>query len=260
MTIYYIMNRETKYQAICEMDLTIGQDVENFREFFDSLGIKPMDIFTRDNSKYTHLNEDGNPRCSTWTISNGTAWECPALALGLCKIPCYGFKGTFTWDVVKTNKYFQGLVMRLADADWLFWAIKTCATNKRLAKGNELLALRLNEVSDLTQPLLDKWCDVCEMLLNDESTRHIKVFTYTKMHHLDFSRVAKLPNFCVNASESEVPLYEGGNCFNARTKTEMDNVIETDTHKKCNCEINCGLDFCGYCYEDNNLIIDEELH
>ena len=254
------MNSETKGIAIQVMEDTIGQEVANAEEFFDSLGIKPMDVFSRDNKKYTHLNEDGKPRCSTWTISNGTAWDCPALALGLCKIPCYGFKGTFTWDDVKRNKHFQGLVMNIAPAKWLFGAIKYCATNNRLAKGNELLALRLNEVSDLTQPLLDKWCDVCEMLLDDEETRHIKVFTYTKMFHLDFKRVARLPNFCVNASESETPLYEGGNCFNAKTKDEMDKVVETDIHKKCNCDINCGLDFCGFCYEDNGLIIDEEFH
>lgn len=254
------MNRETKGFAIYEMDRTIGQTVENVGEFFDSLGIKPMDVFTRFNDKYTHKNEDGHDRCSTWTMSNGNAWECPALALGLCNMDCYGLKGSFVWNDVRRNKHFQGLVMNIADANWLFEAIKTCATNTRLAKGNELLALRLNEVSDLTQPLLDKWCDVCEMLLADEETKHIKVFTYTKMFHLDFSRVATLSNFCVNASESEVPLYEGGNCFNAKTHEEMEEVVETDTHKKCNCEINCGLDFCGYCYEDNNLIIDEEYH
>ena len=148
MTIYYIMNRETKGFAIGEMDRTIGQTVENVGEFFDSLGIKPMDVFTRFNDKYTHKNEDGHDRCSTWTMSNGNAWECPALALGLCDMDCYGLKGTFVWNDVRRNKHFQGLVMQIADANWLFEAIKTCATNKRLAKGNELLALRLNEVSD----------------------------------------------------------------------------------------------------------------
>lgn len=254
------MNRETKDFAIKKMEEIIGQTVENADEFFNSLGIKPMDVFTRFNDKYTHKNEDGNDRCSTWTMSNGTAWDCPALHLGLCDLPCYGLDGFFKMDDVKRNKHFQGLVMNIAPAMWLFSAIKYCATNNRLAKGNELLALRLNEVSDLTQPLLDKWCDVAEMLLDDEETRHIKLFTYTKMRHLDFSRVAKLPNFCINASESETPLYEGGNCFNAKTKAEMDKVVETDTHKKCNCDINCGLDFCGFCYEDNGLIIDEELH
>lgn len=254
------MNRETKDFAISQMEEIIGQKVANVGEFFDSLGIKPMDVFSRKNDKYTHEDEDGNNRCSTWTISNGTAWDCPALAIGNCKLPCYGFKGKFGLDDVKKNKHFQGLVMKIADAEWLFEAVKFGATNKRLAKGNNLVALRLNEVSDLTQELLDKWCDVAEMLLADKETKHIKVFTYTKMYHLDFSRVAKLPNFAINASESEEPLYEGGNCFNAKTKAEMDKVVETDTHKKCNCDINCGLDFCGFCYEDNGLIIDEELH
>ena len=254
------MNRETKGIAIDTMEMTIGQDIANVQEFFDSLGIKPMDVFTRFNSKYTHKNEDGKDRCSTYTISNGTAWDCPSLHLGLCKMDCYGFKGSFTWSDTKINKKFQGLILKIADANWLFNAIKHCATNKRLAKGNELKALRLNEVSDLDQEMLDKFCDVCEMLLADEETKHIKVFTYTKMFHLDFSRVATLSNFCVNASESEEPLYEGGNCFNAKTHEEMERVVETDTHKKCNCDINCGLDFCGFCYEDNGFIIDEEYH
>lgn len=254
------MNSETKVIAIAMMEDIVGQNVENVGEFFDSLGIKPMDVFSRNTDKYTHKDEDGNDRCSTWTMSSGTAWDCPALAIGNCNLPCYGFKGRYKFDNVTTNKHFQGLVMKIADANWLFETIKHCATNKRLAKGNELMALRLNEVSDLTQPLLDKWCDVCEMLLADEETKHIKVFTYTKMYHLDFSRVAKLPNFCINASESEEPLYEGGNCFNMKTAEEMADVVETETHKKCNCEINCGLDFCGYCYEDNGFVIDEEEH
>ena len=253
------MNKETKGASIQVMEATIGQNVENVGDFFKSLGIKPMDVFTRFNKKYTHKNENGDKRCSTWTMSNGTAWDCPALHLGLCKMPCYGFEGFFGMDDVKTNKHFQGLIMNIADATWLFETIKYCATNKRLAKGNELVALRLNEVSDLTQPLLDKWCDVAEMLLADEETRHIQVFTYTKMFHLDFSRVAKLPNFCINASESEEPLYEGGNCFNAKKTEEMADIVETERVKVCNCEINCGLDFCGHCYKDNNLIINEEL-
>lgn len=253
-----MLNKNEKLASIKIMEESIN-DVNDCGAFFDSLGIKPMDIFSRHNEKYTHKDANGNPRCSTWTMSNGNAWDCPAHKLGLCKIECYGFNGTFKWDVVKTNKKFQGLIMQIADANWLFEAIKTCATNSRLAKGNELLALRLNEVSDLTAPLLDKWCDVCEMLASDDATKHIKVFTYTKMYHLDFSRVEKLSNFCINASESEKPLYNGGNCFNAKKPKEMASIEETDVIKLCNCEINCGLDFCGYCYEDNGYTINEEL-
>lgn len=253
-----MLNKQQKLASIEAMEESIN-DVKDCGAFFDSLGIKAIDVFSRKNEKYTHPNENGNPRCSTWTISNGNAWDCPAHKLGLCKINCYGFNGTFRWDIVKTNKRFQGLIMQIADANWLFEAIKECATNTRLAKGNELKALRLNEVSDLTQELLNKWCDVCEMLLVDKATRHIKVFTYTKMYHLDFSRVAKLSNFCINASESEVPLYEGGNCFNAKKPDEMASIQENEVVKLCNCEINCGLDFCGHCYQDNGLIINEEL-
>lgn len=253
------MNSETKSNSIRKMELTIGQNVDNVAEFFDSLGIRYMDVFSRGTDKYTHLDEDGNERCSTWTMSNGTAWDCPALAIGNCKIPCYGFEGRYRMNNVQVNKHFQGLVMNIADAEWLFEAVKHGATNTRLAKGNNLVALRLNEVSDLTQPLLDKWCDVAEMLLADPKTKHIKVFTYTKMYHLDFSRVAKLPNFAINASESDEPVYEGGNCFNAVKPEKMKDVVETDTDKICNCDINCGLDFCGHCYEDNGLTITEEL-
>lgn len=252
-----MLTKKHKLASIQAMEESINNET-NCKELFDSLGIKPMDVFSRFNKKYTHKNENGDKRCHTWTISNGTAWECPALKMGNCKMNCYGFNGTFTWDDVKTNKHFQGLVMKIADANWLFEAIKTCATNTRLAKGNELLALRLNEVSDLTEDLLDKWCDVCEMLLADPQTKHIKVFTYTKMYHLDFSRVAELSNFAINASESDKPLYEGGNCFNAIEKEELDSIEETDTVKVCNCDINCGLDYCGYCYEDHNYIINEE--
>lgn len=254
----FMLDKKHKLACIDAMEESINNNNIDV-ELLNSLGIKPLDVFSRKNDKYVHNDEDGNPRCSTWTISNGTAWDCPAHHLGYCKINCYGFHGSFTWDNTKLNKKFQGLVMQIADANWLFESVKYGATNTRLAKGNQLLAVRLNEVSDLTQELLDKWCDVCEMLLADPSTEHIKVFTYSKMYNLDFSRVAKLSNFCVNASETDKPFYEGGNCFNAVEKEELDSVEETETVKICNCDINCGLDHCGHCYQDNGLIINEEL-
>lgn len=216
-------------------------------------GIKPRDVFYH-NTKYT--TDDG---CPVYCVSNGNAWNCPALCRGACNVPCYGLKGYYVMeDNVKINKEFQRLVLKLAPITWLFECIKYLATSKRMKKGNLLRFFRLNEVSDLTQELLDKICDLCDLLYADPETRHIVVFTYTKMGILDFSRVAKMPNFVINTSQTVNPVYHGGNVYIAVEQEYFDQIVETDIVKKCNCDIACTE--CGYCYKDGGYIIFCLIH
>lgn len=221
-------------------------------------GIKPRDVFYT-NTKYTTKDENNKDQCSVYCVSNGNAFDCPSLKRGACNVPCYGLNGCYVmYDDVKINKEFQRIVLKIAPIEWLFDAIKYLATSKRMKKGNLLRFFRLNEVSDLTQELLDKICDLCDLLYEDVETRHIVVFTYTKMGILDFSRVAKMQNFVINTSQTVNPVYKGGNVYIAVTQEYFDKIVETDIVKKCNCDIACTE--CGYCYEDGGYIIFCLIH
>lgn len=231
-------------------------NADNWYEVVKSFGIKPKDVFSK-NSKYTIATENGK-ECSCYTISNGNAFDCPSLKLGKCNVPCYGLKGCYRWDTPKINKEFQRKVLENAPIEWLFEAIKYLATSKRMKQGNRLTELRLNEVSDLTQAMLDKIVDLCLMLLLDDETSHIKVFTYTKMAHLDFREASLLSNLCINTSQAINPIYENGNIYFAVDQKTFDNVVENDIVKKCNCEIACKD--CGYCYSDGGKFIYALIH
>lgn len=229
----------------------------NWDEMVDKYNIKYKDVFSK-NTKYTIKTEKNGKECSCYTISNGNAFDCPALKQDKCNVPCYGLKGCYRWDAPKINKEFQRKVLEFAPNKWLFNAIKHLATNKRMKKGNRLTEIRLNEVSDLTQELLNKVIALCVMLDADRETKHIKVFTYTKMANLDFHIADKLPNLCINTSQAINPVYKGGNIYFAVDETTYDSIVENDIVKKCNCDIACKK--CGYCYEDNGFFIYAKIH
>ncbi len=229
---------------------------DNWDAMVEKYGIKYADIFTK-NRKYTIETEDGK-ECSCYTISNGNAFDCPALKQGKCNMPCYGLKGCYRWDTPKINKEFQRCVLEFAPLEWLLEAIKYLATSKRMKKGNRMTELRLNEVSDLTQSLLDKIVRLCILMMLEDETSHIKVFTYTKMANLDFTEASTLPNLCINTSQAINPIYANGNVYFAVNKDVFDSIVETDTVKKCNCEIACKD--CGYCYEDGARFIYALIH
>lgn len=231
--------------------------VPNWDEVVKRFDVKYNEVFTK-NRKYTIVHEDNSKECSTYTISNGNAWDCPALHRGACNVPCYGLKGCYRWNDAKVNKEFQRLVLKFASLEWLFDAIKHLATNTRCKDGNRLRTLRLNEVSDLNQVMLDKMVELAKMLTLDTATEHIQVFTYTKQGILDFSEVAKLPNFCVNTSQTVNAVYDGGNVYIAVTQEYFDAIVETDIVKKCNCAISCND--CGLCYKDGGYIIFCLIH
>lgn len=230
----------------------------NWYEMVEKYGIKYADIFTK-NRKYTIVTEENGKECSCYTISNGNAFDCPALKQGRCNVPCYGLKGCYRWDTPKINKEFQRYVLQYAPVSWLYDAIRHLANNKRMKKGNRLTEVRFNEVSDLTQSLLDKIVTLSIMLAHyHEDTRHIKVFTYTKMANLDFSMASKVPNLCINTSQAINPVYENGNIYFAVDEATYDSIEENDVVKKCNCDIACKK--CGYCYEDNGFFIYAKIH
>jgi len=229
---------------------------QNWDEMVAKYGIKPKDIFSK-NSKYTVTTENGK-ECTCYTISNGNAFDCPALKQGRCNMPCYGLKGCYRWDTPKINKAFQQKVLEFAPLGWLLEAIKYLATSKRMKQGNRLTEIRLNEVSDLTQSLLDKIVALCILLAKDEQTSHIKVFTYTKMANLDFTMASRMPNLCINTSQAINPVYQGGNIYFAVDKATFDSIEENDIVKKCNCEIACKD--CGYCYTDGARFIYALIH
>lgn len=240
-------------------NVAVDLETKDWETVVDQYGIKNADVFSA-NSKYTVLDENNKKECCVGTISNGNAWECPALLRGACNVPCYGLKGFYTmYDTPKINKNYQRLILQYAPTEWLFSVIKDRATNKRCKKGNRLRFVRLNEVSDLNQRLLDKTVELCKMLLNDAETRHIVVFTYTKQGHLDFTEASKLSNLVINASQCINPVYKGGNVYIAVSEEFFNSIEETDIVKKCNCDIAC-VDACGYCYKDGGYIIFCKIH
>lgn len=224
-------------------------------------GIAFKDVFST-NSKYT-IEEvvDGKTtrECSVYTISNGNAFDCPALHRKACNVACYGLKGCYRWDSAKFNKEFQRLVLLFAPVEWLFQAIKHLATNNNCKEGNKLRFVRLNEVSDLTRELLEKIINLCKLLELDETTANVVVFTYTKQGGaIDFTEAGKQRNLIINTSQTLNPVYTGGNVYIAVDKEYFDAIVESDTVKKCNCEINCTD--CGLCYEDGGYIIFCLIH
>ena len=231
-------------------------NASNWDAMVEKYGIKYADVFTK-NRKYTVETEDGK-ECSCYTISNGNAFDCPALKEGRCSVPCYGLKRCYVWDTTKINKEFQKKVLEFAPIEWLLKAIKHLATSKRIKQGNKLTELRFNEVSDLTQSLLDKIVKLCVAMLMDDDTQAIKVFTYTKMANLDFTKASILPNLAINTSQAINPVYENGNIYFAVDEATYDSIKENDIVKKCNCDIACKK--CGYCYEDNGLFIYAKIH
>lgn len=236
-------------------------NAHNWDEMVKKYGIKYGDVLTT-NKKYRIFVGEKNGRkqyeCSCYTISNGNAFDCPSLKQGRCNVPCYGLKGCYKWDAPKINKEFQRKVLEFAPLSWLFDAIKHLATNKRMKKANRLTEVRLNEVSDLTQKLLDKTVALCMLLAHNQKTSHIKVFTYTKMANLDFTMASRMPNLCINTSQAINPIYENGNIYFAVDEATYDNIVENDIVKKCNCDIACKK--CGYCYEDNGFFIYAKIH
>lgn len=224
-------------------------------------GIAFKDVFST-NSKYTieTVTEEKTTReCCVYTISNGNAFDCPALHRKACNVACYGLKGCYRWDSAKFNKEFQRLVLLFAPVEWLFQAIKHLATNTNCKEGNKLRFVRLNEVSDLTQELFEKVLRLCKMLESDETTANVVVFTYTKQGGaIDFTEAGKQRNLIINTSQTLNPVYTGGNVYIAVDKEYFDAIVESDTVKKCNCEINCTD--CGLCYEDGGYIIFCLIH
>lgn len=234
-------------------------ETKDWEEAIKPYGIKEADVFSS-NSKYTVKDENNTDACCVGTISNGNAWECPALLRGGCNVPCYGLKGFYTmYDSPKINKHFQRLILQYAPVEWLFSVIKNRATNTRCKDGNRLRFVRLNEVSDLNQRLLDKTVKLAKMLKEDKATEHIIIFTYTKQGHLDYSEASELSNLVINASQCINPVYEGGNVYIAVTEEFFNSIVETDIVKKCNCDIAC-VDACGLCYEDGGYIIFCKIH
>lgn len=244
------MNRKNKTNLIKEINN------KNWYEMVKKYNIKYKDVFSK-NRKYTIITKNGK-ECSCYTISNGNAFDCPSLKAGKCNIKCYGLKGCYVWNDSKVNKEFQKCILKYASVEWLFDAIKHLATSKRMKAGNRLTELRLNEVSDLTQVMLDKMITLCEKMLLDDATKHIKVFTYTKMANLDFHKASIMPNLCINTSQAINPIYENGNIYFAVDEATFDNIIENDIVKKCNCEIACKD--CGYCYTDGGRFIYAKIH
>ncbi len=236
-------------------DFIQSVNANNWYDMVKRFDIKYKDVFSK-NRKYT-IETDNGKACSCYTISNGNAFDCPSLKLGKCNMNCYGLKGCYRWNTPQINKRFQQKVLQYAPNEWLFEAIKYLANSTRIKECNRLTEVRLNEVSDLTQTLLDKWCNLCEMLLKDEATSHIQTFTYTKMS-LDFSKASELSNFCINTSQAINPIYENGNIYYIVDKTTYDSITENDIIKKCNCEIACKD--CGMCYKDNGKFIYAKLH
>lgn len=232
-------------------------NASNWDKMVEKYEIKYGDVFSK-NKKYTIVHEDNSKECSCYTISNGNAFDCPSLKQGRCNMDCYGLKRCYKWDAPKTNKEFQRKVLKYAPNEWLFDAIKHLANNKRMKQGNRLTEVRLNEVSDLTQSLLNKTTNLCELLQDDNKTKHIQVFTYTKMANLDFSQAQTLSNLCINTSQAINPIYENGNIYFAVDETTFDSIIENDVVKKCNCDIACK--HCGYCYKDNGYFIYAKIH
>ena len=260
------MKFEQKQQCIVELQVReeLGQGemtVGEWIEVCSTYGIAFKDVFSR-NTKYT-IEEvvDGKKsrECSVYTISNGNAFDCPALHRGACNVACYGLKGCYRWDSAKFNKEFQRLVLAFAPINWLFEAIKYLATNTNCKEGNKLRFVRLNEVSDLTEELLQKVITLCKLLESNKETAHIVVFTYTKQGGaIDFTEAGKQSNLVINTSQTVNPVYEGGNVYIAVDKEYFDSIVESDKVKKCNCEINCTD--CGLCYEDGGYIIFCLIH
>lgn len=260
------MKFNDKKQCIVELQVREAQEqgeltVSEWIGLCCRYGIAFKDVFST-NSKYTieTVTEEKTTReCSVYTISNGNAFNCPALHRGACNVPCYGLKGCYRWDDAKTNKEFQRLVLAFAPVSWLFEAIKHLATNTRCKDGNRLRFVRLNEVSDLTRELLAKIITLCKLLESDESTANVVVFTYTKQGGaIDFTEAGKQRNLVINTSQTLNPVYTGGNVYIAVDKEYFDSIVESDTVKKCNCEINCTD--CGLCYEDGGYIIFCLIH
>lgn len=219
--------------------------------------IKPNDIMNNNNSKYAFKDDNGKEKSFVYTISNGNAFDCPALKGHRCNVPCYGLKGSFTWNDTKVNKAFQGLILNLAPVKFLFDVVKHFATNSRMNPLNRLRFLRINEVSDLTESLFNKILVLCDLLYSDVDTRHIRVFGYSKMD-LDWNKVLEHPNLTINASQVLNPLYLGGNVFIAVEKEFYDSIVETDIVRKCDCETNCHK--CELCYSNNGLVIFCLIH
>lgn len=260
------MKFDDKKQCIIELQAReeLGQGELSVSEWIGlccRYGIAFKDVFST-NSKYTikTVSEEKTTReCSVYTISNGNAFDCPALHRKACNVPCYGLKRCYKWDSAKFNKEFQRLVLAFAPVNWLFEAIKHLATNTNCKEGNKLRFVRLNEVSDLTRELLEKIINLCKLLESDKATANVVVFTYTKQGGaIDFTEAGKQRNLVINTSQTLNPVYEGGNVYIAVDKEYFDSIVESDKVKKCNCEINCTD--CGLCYEDGGYIIFCLIH
>lgn len=215
------------------------------------------DIMNNNNSKYAFKDENGKDKSFVYTMSNGNAFDCPALKGHRCNVPCYGLKGSFTWSTTKINKRFQGIILNFAPLEFIFEAIKHFATNKRMNPLNRLRFFRINEVSDFTEDLFDRILVLAKMLYSDVDTKHIRIFGYSKMN-LDWSKVLEHPNLTINASQTVDALYKGGNTFIAVNKEFYDSIVESEFVRKCDCEVNCHN--CELCYENNGLVIFCLIH
>lgn len=252
------MKKEQKIKFIKEFHNKDSVFTESeWNKVVKQYSINYTDVMNNKNSKYQYNGTDGKPKSVVYTISNGNAFDCPALKAGRCNMPCYGLKGTFSWNVTKINKTFQYLILKLVPLKWLFDAIKYHATSNRKNKENLLRFLRINEVSDFNSHLFNRILALSDMLYSDESTRHIMIFSYSKMN-MDWDKVLKHPNLVVNASQTVNPLYDGGNTFIAVDEQYFNNIVESDTVKKCNCETNCHN--CEYCYNNNGYTIFCLIH
>lgn len=252
------MNREEKFNFIkIHSSRKVEFSLSEWNNIKKEYHIGYNDIMKNINSKYQYINKDNKVRSFVYTISNGNAFDCPALCSGRCNMDCYGLKHTFTWDTTKINKEFQRIVLNYMPLSELFSCIKYHATCSRKNQGNLLKVLRINEVSDLTNELFNRLLALCDMLYSDKETKHIKVFSYSKMD-LNWNEVQKRKNLTINASQTINPLYRGGNTYIAVDKEFYDNIVETDVIKKCNCETNCHN--CELCYSDNRLIIFCLIH
>lgn len=245
------MDKETKKNFVKKYLHTDCQ-IDNWEEIVDQYGIKYADVFNC-NSKYTITKENKPKEKHIYCISNGDASDCVPRLNGVCTIDCYAKKGHYHSNSTKLNKLFQRVILQKAPLEWLIGAIKYFnAKQPRL----RLQALRINETNDLTQELLDKTVELCKLLQIEQLD--VVVFAYTKMYDLDFSEASKLPNLAINTSESLKPVYSGSNCFIAVSEDEWNSIQETDTIKRCNCEMGC-YEECGYCLKDNGYILYEKL-
>ena len=176
---------------------------------------------------------------STMIMNMGSATNCPARKLGLCKVckKCYALKAEKIWPNVKPYRNRQAHQWSASKAE----TIAESLTDQISRKRNPVKAFRFSESGDFrSQKDVDKMTTVCKIL----KSQGVKCYGYTARSDLKFKELMKVAS--VQGSGFMLT-----NEFTATPKDKID-------HSKPVCKGDCSI--CNMCVTGKGLKIQMIEH